>query len=92
MTVNQGCTKFVQLFLTPLPVKEKGHETLIPYVFTIKIFYTYVTTSAFVGVPPTDTATDRMVSQLEQRAHQFEWDAEERKGVARVQLEHRVFR
>lgn len=56
-------------------------------LLTTGIFYASLTASAFAGAPTADTAKDKLVSQLERREHQLEWEAQDQKGVPRVQLE-----
>jgi hypothetical protein len=61
-------------------------------LFATGVFCASLTGGVFATSPPADAARERLIAQLEQRAHRLDWDAQGTKGVPRARLEQQSLR
>src|SRR5262245_46198596 len=64
--------------------RRTGMKHQILTLFTAGVLCASLTAGAFAGPPTANTEQDRLISQLEQKAHRLAWDAQTTKGAPRA--------
>lgn len=61
-------------------------------LFAAGVLCAALTAGAFAGSPTAATDKDKVIQELEQQAHRFEWEAQATKGLPRTQREFQSLR